>query len=517
MVAITRDLRFALFSLLSPFIGIGTWWESKRRNTQTQARATSASTSRSCRPSKSSVGEARRRSSARAARERSPDPAEVLRRAALPSMRLWERRPHARRLPRRCSPGSATSRGSRRSRRRAPQARRSRSRPRSRNRRAARRAGERRAGQGGVMGIVGDRAAALATARSLVCQAAVHHGPADLTIGVFVDEGREPDWEWAKWLPHTRSARRRRAVALGAARAQRGAAAAAWRTARAAARRCVVLDSDAAHRGPQRARPRAAERRPARAGRRAAATRAIPVAGIVVSSSARPAARGLQHRDRDRRAPTATRSRAAPTAGDAARSCSSRAWRRRAPARCARDARALRGPGARAGRAPGCRTACACCRCSSSTASTPDAIRRRWSGPARGPPAGPVGVTEQGVFALDLERDGPHGLVGGTTGSGKSELLRSLIAALAANADPRPADVPADGLQGRRGVRRLRAAAAHRRDGHRPRRGARRARAARARGRAAVPRAAAARRRRRQPAAPTTSATTRSRCHAWSW
>ena len=67
-----------------------------------------------------------------------------------------------------------------------------------------------------------------------------------------------------------------------------------------------------------------------------------------------------------------------------------------------------------------------------------DAVRRRWrraGTPAA--PAGPVGVTEQGVFTLDLERDGPHGLVGGTTGSGKSELLRSLIAALAANADPR--------------------------------------------------------------------------------
>ena len=64
--------------------------------------------------------------------------------------------------------------------------------------------------------------------------------------------------------------------------------------------------------------------------------------------------------------------------------------------------------------------------------------------PAR--PSAPLGVTEQGIFSLDLERDGPHGLVGGTTGSGKSELLRSLIAALAANAgvggpnDPGPDD-----------------------------------------------------------------------------
>ena len=32
---------------------------------------------------------------------------------------------------------------------------------------------------------------------------------------------------------------------------------------------------------------------------------------------------------------------------------------------------------------------------------------------------------------MDLRRDGPHVLVGGTTGSGKSELLQTLIASLA--------------------------------------------------------------------------------------
>jgi len=35
------------------------------------------------------------------------------------------------------------------------------------------------------------------------------------------------------------------------------------------------------------------------------------------------------------------------------------------------------------------------------------------------------------VYAVDLARDGPHVLVGGTTGSGKSELLQTLIASLA--------------------------------------------------------------------------------------
>ena len=37
---------------------------------------------------------------------------------------------------------------------------------------------------------------------------------------------------------------------------------------------------------------------------------------------------------------------------------------------------------------------------------------------------------------LDLVADGPHLLVGGTTGSGKSELLRSMVAGLALSADP---------------------------------------------------------------------------------
>ncbi|MDQ3932399.1 MAG: FtsK/SpoIIIE domain-containing protein, partial [Actinomycetota bacterium] len=37
---------------------------------------------------------------------------------------------------------------------------------------------------------------------------------------------------------------------------------------------------------------------------------------------------------------------------------------------------------------------------------------------------------------VDLVRDGPHGLLGGTTGSGKSELLRTLVLSLAVDADP---------------------------------------------------------------------------------
>ena len=56
----------------------------------------------------------------------------------------------------------------------------------------------------GVVGIVGRREATTAVARSLLLQAAVHCGPADLTIGVFHDPGRDQEWEWTRWLPHTR-------------------------------------------------------------------------------------------------------------------------------------------------------------------------------------------------------------------------------------------------------------------------------------------------------------------------
>ncbi|MBT2553695.1 FtsK/SpoIIIE domain-containing protein [Arthrobacter sp. ISL-5] len=48
----------------------------------------------------------------------------------------------------------------------------------------------------------------------------------------------------------------------------------------------------------------------------------------------------------------------------------------------------------------------------------------------------PIGRSAHGVRFLDLEADGPHVLIAGTTGSGKSELLRTLAAALALSFPP---------------------------------------------------------------------------------
>ncbi|MCW2712964.1 MAG: segregation ATPase FtsK/SpoIIIE, family [Frankiales bacterium] len=47
-----------------------------------------------------------------------------------------------------------------------------------------------------------------------------------------------------------------------------------------------------------------------------------------------------------------------------------------------------------------------------------------------------LGRTAQGPLRIDLCRQGPHALVAGTTGSGKSELLQTLIAGLAMNIRP---------------------------------------------------------------------------------
>ncbi|MCU1458991.1 MAG: cell division protein FtsK/SpoIIIE [Actinomycetia bacterium] len=65
-----------------------------------------------------------------------------------------------------------------------------------------------------------------------------------------------------------------------------------------------------------------------------------------------------------------------------------------------------------------------------------EAIVARWTEPGPGLQA-TIGIGAGGPVQIDLRLDGPHALVAGTTGSGKSELLRTLIASLAATHSPR--------------------------------------------------------------------------------
>ena len=60
-------------------------------------------------------------------------------------------------------------------------------------------------------------------------------------------------------------------------------------------------------------------------------------------------------------------------------------------------------------------------------------VRQEWS---RAEMAAPIGWSDGKVIYLDLPSEGPHGLIAGTTGSGKSELMRCLVTSLAFTASP---------------------------------------------------------------------------------
>ena len=85
-------------------------------------------------------------------------------------------------------------------------------------------------------------------------------------------------------------------------------------------------------------------------------------------------------------------------------------------------------------------------RCDQGAVDDPIAIAAAWRtgrdpGPspdarADGRPRAAIGLSADGVVEIDLVRDGPHALIAGTTGSGKSELLRTLVVSMAARCSP---------------------------------------------------------------------------------
>lgn len=54
----------------------------------------------------------------------------------------------------------------------------------------------------GNVSVIGSRAFVLQVGRLLVAEAASFHSPEDLLLAIACDEEERPDWEWATWLPH---------------------------------------------------------------------------------------------------------------------------------------------------------------------------------------------------------------------------------------------------------------------------------------------------------------------------
>ncbi len=284
------------------------------------------------------------------------------------------------------------------------------------------------------LGIAGDRARVRDLARAIVATLTATHSPRDLVITVLTDQKADAEWEWVRWLPHCRPERADLALcrvgndpSTTAAWVGELADRLAERRERARERReeaqaahLVILD------GSYRLRQDHAVGPLIKAGGDFGihflclddlATQVPEGCGAIVDLSS----------DQPETLASLRRTGEPPVEGIRPDRLGAAASER-----LARALAPLRDTGAQqvGGRLPASVRLLELLRLDPPG---PDRVRELWQ---RGrTTAVPIGLDADRPFLLDLAQ-GPHMLVGGTTGSGKSELLQTIVASLAAHNRP---------------------------------------------------------------------------------
>lgn len=260
-------------------------------------------------------------------------------------------------------------------------------------------------GPGQVVGIVGPPTASRALVRGMLMQLIAHHGPADISLQICAAPSVAQEWPWIQWLPHGVIDGNEPSIATTPEDTKTSLARPSF----------VVLD------GVYEAALSSHVRDCANAGGTviviSTSTTDLPAATSVIVHADQPNLRVEWPETGVKQAGTGIFVDQ-PTCAD-----------------FARHQHVLTDPEATDGSGMLPSSVRLLDLLGMSSAVTAGTVAKRWKA-AGDRLVAPIGMGVDGPLNLDIVHDGPHGLLAGTTGAGKSELLRTLVASLAATVDP---------------------------------------------------------------------------------